>query len=184
MVATSVMGFAHAAVTTPGSIAGSVEFTGSIVSDTCKITTPSGSSNGIVNVNMGSVPVDEVGTVDAPKFAVSASANALTLTILCKEDASVDMHFAAIPSNTDTASGNKILKLNSASTAGNVGIAVYQTGSHAALDLTKGLLLDKAALKTGQPLQVQFDAAYVVLSAGSPTAGTANASLPFVLSYN
>lgn len=186
MISTSIIGLAHADPVVPGAISGSVEFTGNIVSDTCKISAPNGSSNGIINVNMGSVPSDEVGTVAAPNLAVSASADALTLTVTCKSDANVTMAFAALPSNVDTGGSNNILKLNTASSAKGVGIAVYPTGNKTALDLTAGKLMDALAVKANSPLQVQFDAAYVQLasSAGAVSPGTANASLPFVLSYN
>lgn len=171
-----------AAVAAPEHSTGSIEFVGSVDNDTCKLTSANGSANGVINVNLGSVSADDVGEVASPNFTSSGSSSGLQLDISCKTAGKVTLSFAALPSNL--VSGNSILKVNSGSTAKGVGIAVYPTGSTTALDLSTGKLLDAHAIAADGSYKVSFDAAYVKTSSGATiTAGSANASLPFVLAY-
>lgn len=171
------------ASTTGGTIPGSMEFTGNVVSDSCKLSGSGGSSNGIINVNMGSISADDIGTVTAPNFSVSQSSTGMMLNVDCKTEQAVSITFAALPSNLVTDSGNNILQLNSGSGASGVGIAVYPTGSKTAINLATGKLLDSITVGPDSPVKVQFDAAYVKSGSAAVTPGTANASLPFVISY-
>lgn len=183
IIATLISGlFSTAAFAAPENKTGSIEFTGTVNNDTCKISSSEGASNGVINVIMGSVSADDIGGIASPNFTSSASSSDLKVNISCKTAGKVTMAFAAQPSNLVT--GNTILKLNAGSTAAGVGIAVYPTGSTTALDLTSGKLLNETTVTASGTYKIDFNAAYVKTATDATiTPGTANASLPFVLSY-
>jgi major type 1 subunit fimbrin (pilin) len=157
---------------------GSIEFKGSINNDACTVTT-AGSGNAIIEVPMGTVSIEDVGTAAAP-IIVGSSSSDVGMDVTCKSAGKVTMTFAAPAANLQQ--GNTVLNLNTGSTAKGVGIAVYQTGSTAPLNLLNGKMIDGTEVASGETLRASFSAAYVA-GTGAKTAGTANASLPFVLSY-
>ncbi|WMD18308.1 fimbrial protein [Achromobacter seleniivolatilans] len=166
--------------------AGNVEFTGTVIAQTCYVSSPTGDAT-TVKIDMGTVTVSTVktSTTAAPIFSGSASEGA-TFTVHCenKDATEVNLQFQAPGSQlTDS---NKVLRVNNGNPSGgyaqNVGIAVYPMGSLTAYDLATGKLLTAAQSvgAGGGTFELSFRAAYVK-GAGDPTAGIANATLPFIL---
>ncbi|KWC40446.1 hypothetical protein WL48_10920 [Burkholderia ubonensis] len=89
---------------------GVINFQGSIVSDTCKVGSVTGDA-GTINVNMGTIATDDVGTVAAPKFLASGAGTA-NFNIACKTGAKVSMKFAGQPS--ELSADNKSIRVNKA----------------------------------------------------------------------
>ncbi|AOI64196.1 fimbrial protein [Burkholderia territorii] len=176
---------AFSSVAMADTVDGVINFQGSIVNDTCKVSSVTGDA-GAINVNMGTIATDDVGTVAAPKFMASGSGTA-NFNIACKTGAKVSMKFAGQPS--ELSADNKSIRVNNGTTASgyaqNVGIAVYEgTGAGAnAFDLSNGDLLAQTELTQAGAINVRFAAAYVAQDPSKVTAGIANASLPFTLSY-
>ncbi|WP_175912627.1 MULTISPECIES: fimbrial protein [unclassified Burkholderia] len=164
---------------------GMINFQGTIVNDTCKVSSLTGDA-GTINVNMGTIATDDVGTVAAPKFLANGS-GAANIDIACKQGAKVSMKFAGQPS--ELSADKKSIRVNNGATsagfAQNVGIAVYEgTGAGAkAFDLSNGDLLAQTELTEAGAINVRFSAAYVAADPSKITAGVANASVPFTLSY-
>ncbi|MGU7815035.1 fimbrial protein [Burkholderia sp. AW49-1] len=164
---------------------GVINFQGKIVNDTCKLSSATGDA-GTINVNMGTIATDDVGTVAAPKFLASGVGLA-NFDISCKQGAKVSMKFAGQPA--ELSADKKSIRVNNGTSAAgfaqNVGIAVYEgTGAGAqAFDLSNGDLLAQTELSEPGAINVRFAAAYVSDDPSKVTAGVANASLPFTLSY-
>ncbi|KOF53126.1 MULTISPECIES: fimbrial protein [unclassified Achromobacter] len=178
---------------------GRIEFKGSISADTCYLSNAGGDAQ-VINVQLGVVNTESIGSVAAPSFSGNAGTGSADLKVVCKADSSVKMTLAA-PAGETSADG-RILRVNGGSTAAgyaqNVGIAVYpSTSSKDAFDLKSGVLVDRS-LKAGESVSVKFVAAYVANGvptppakpgeapgpAPAPTAGVANATLPFVITTN
>ncbi|WP_239006097.1 fimbrial protein [Burkholderia territorii] len=176
---------AFSSVAMADSVDGTINFQGSIVNDTCKVSSIKGDA-GTINVDMGKISATDIGTVSAPKFLASGSGSA-NIDVVCKQGAKVSMKFAGQPSelSADKLSIRVNNGANAAGFAQNVGIAVYEgTGAGAkAFDLSNGDLLAQTELKEGGAVNVRFAAAYVADDPSKVTAGVANASLPFTLSY-
>lgn len=169
----------------PVTLAGQIDFTGKVVADSCRLSSPNGDAASI-KVDMGTVSVDDIGTVTSPKFTGSGSKQ-VDFNIICKTATMVSMALAG--TTPEVVAGNKILRVNngtsSAGFAQGVGIALYdKSGSGAtAYDLTSGSLLKEAASgAAGEVRRVSFAAAYVTNGA-TQKPGIANASLPFTLTY-
>ncbi|CAJ0715659.1 hypothetical protein LMG6871_01527 [Ralstonia edaphis] len=165
---------------------GTINFEGKITSDTCKVSSASGDA-GTINVKMGNVAADDIGTVAAPKNLVGGTGSA-NFEVVCKKGAKVSMKFAG--KAADLSTDKKTLRVNSGNTsagfAQGVGIAVYEgTGATAnAFDLSGGDLLAQTEVPAeGGSINVRFAAAYVAPDATKIKPGIANASLPFTLSY-
>jgi major type 1 subunit fimbrin (pilin) len=165
---------------------GTINFEGKITSDTCKVSSASGDA-GTINVKMGNVAADDIGTVAAPKNLVGGTGSA-NFEVVCKKGAKVSMKFAG--KAADLSTDKKTLRVNSGNTsagfAQGVGIAVYEgTGATAnAFDLSSGDLLAQTEVPAeGGSINVRFAAAYVAPDATKIKPGIANASLPFTLSY-
>ena len=185
-VAMSALSAAAMAQTTPTSVDGVINFQGTIVSDTCKVSSATGDA-GTINVNMGTIAADDIGTVAAPKFLTSGAGSA-NVDVVCKTGAKVSMKFAGKAAELST--DKKTLRVNNGNTAAGfaqgVGIAVYEgTGASAtAFDLSSGNLLAETAVpEGGGAINLRFAAAYVTPDAALIKPGIANASLPFTLSY-
>ncbi|MCD5360943.1 fimbrial protein [Chromobacterium aquaticum] len=164
-------------------LAGQIDFTGKVVADTCRLSSSNGDATSI-KVDMGTVSIEDIGTVTSPKFTGSGSKQ-VDFNITCRDKAQVTMTLAGKTPEVNAA-GN-ILRVNNGSTSANfakgVGIALYdKAGSTTALNLTSAnLLKEDASGAAGEVRRVSFAAAYV--ADGTPTAGIANASLPFTLTY-
>ncbi|WP_193099571.1 fimbrial protein [Burkholderia sp. Z1] len=164
---------------------GTINFEGKIVSDTCKVSSLTGDA-GTINVAMGTIATDQIGTVAAPKMMVNGSGSA-NIDIVCKQGAKVGMKFAGQAS--ELSADKKSIRVNNGATsagfAQGVSVAVYEgTGDGAkAFDLSNGDLLATTDLKEAGKVNVRFSAAYVAQDPSKVTAGVANASLPFTLSY-
>ncbi|WP_273829698.1 fimbrial protein [Pseudomonas sp. SBT1-2] len=185
-VAAAVLSFAAAnAMAAPGDVigGGNIEFKGKVNSDTCYVQSSAGGSKTIL-VEMGDVNTTDLAnsTLATPAIPQSGDFGAATFEITCSAETGVKMSFAANPSNLET--GNKVLKINDGiggeGLAGGLGIAVYPNrNSTDAFDLTNGVLFEQN-LTAGQKVRAQFAAAYVKTT-GAIKAGTANATLPFVI---
>ncbi|CAJ0876867.1 hypothetical protein R76727_02962 [Ralstonia mannitolilytica] len=163
-VAMSALSSAAMAQTTPTSVDGVINFQGTILSDTCKVSSLNGDA-GTINVDMGKIAADDIGTVAAPKRLTSGAGSA-NIDVVCKTGAKVSMKFAG--KAADLSADKKTLRVNSGNTAAGfaqgVGIAVYEgTGAGAnAFDLSNGDLLAQTTVPaTGGAVNVRFSAAYV-----------------------
>lgn len=168
-------------------LSGQIDFTGRVISDSCRLSSPNGDANSI-KVDMGTVSVEDIGTLANPKFT-GAGSRQVNFNIICKTASKVTMKLAgAAP---EVMSGNNILRVNNGTSspgfARGVGIAVFDSAAVAnpsAYNLTSGVLLQED--QPGQPddiRRVSFAAAYVG-SGGAMSPGIANASLPFTLTYD
>ncbi|WP_236186178.1 fimbrial protein [Pseudomonas protegens] len=188
-VAAAVLSFAAAnAMAAPGDVigGGNIEFKGKVNSDTCYVQSSTGDAKAIL-VEMGEVNTADLtnSTLASPAMPQGGDFGAATFEVTCSAATGVQMKFATSASQLET--GNKILKLNGGSTgptlAGGLGIAVYPDRSNAtassAFDLSNGVLFEQN-LTAGQKVRAQFAAAYVKTT-GDIKAGTANATLPFVI---
>ncbi|MCT5579407.1 hypothetical protein LZL60_24095, partial [Pseudomonas aeruginosa] len=81
-VAVSALSFAAMAQAAPASVDGVINFQGTILSDTCKVSSLTGDA-GTINVNMGKIAADDIGTVAAPKLLTSGSGSA-NIDVVCK----------------------------------------------------------------------------------------------------
>ncbi len=165
---------------------GTINFEGKITSDTCKVSSVTGDA-GAINVKMGTVAADDIGTVAAPKRLTEGTGSA-NFEVVCKKGAKVSMKFAG--KAAELSADKKTLRVNNGNTsagfAQGVGIAVYEgTGATAnAFDLSNGDLLAQTEVPAeGGSVNVRFAAAYVAADATKVKPGIANASLPFTLSY-
>ncbi|SFP40131.1 fimbrial protein [Ralstonia sp. NFACC01] len=184
--AMSVLSSVAMAQTTPTTVDGVINFQGSIVNDTCKVSSATGDA-GTINVNMGTIAADDVGTLAAPK-RLTNGAGAANFDVVCKTGAKVSMKFAG--KTAELSADKKTLRVNNGNTAAGfaqgVSIAVYEgTGASAsAFDLSSGDLLAQTDVPaSGGTLNVRFAAAYVAADPTKIKPGIANASLPFTLSY-
>lgn len=167
-------------------LSGQIDFTGKVISDSCRLSSPNGDATSI-KVDMGTVSVEDIGTVANPKFT-GAGSKQVDFNIICSTASKVTMNLAGTA--PEVLSGNNILRVNngtqSAGFARGVGIAVFDSAVAAnpkAYDLTNGILLkEDAAGVAGEVRHVSFAAAYVTTGA-MQVPGIANASLPFTLTY-
>ncbi|NHR05792.1 type 1 fimbrial protein [Chromobacterium haemolyticum] len=165
-------------------LSGQIDFTGKVVADSCRLSSSNGDATS-VKVDMGTVSVEDIGTVADPKFTGSGSSQ-VNFSIICKTASKVSMNLAGLA--PEVVNGN-ILRVNNGTQspgfARGVGIALYDSAvstNPKAYDLTNGALLKEEAAGTANEVRkVSFAAAYV--ANGTPTAGIANASLPFTLTY-
>ncbi|MHB9704659.1 fimbrial protein [Alcaligenes aquatilis] len=175
----AVAGTANAAE----SVSGTIQFKGAISAESCYVESAIGDANSVL-VNLGTVNTASVGSVSAPNFVTGAGLSLADFNVVCKNEAKVSMALNAPQSEVDAT--GKVLRVNNGVTnagyAQNVGIAVYPSSSSSdAYSLTSQKLLDAVTVAAGTSANVKFNAAYVTRGAGQPTAGQANATLPFVL---
>lgn len=185
-VAMSTLSAAAMAQTTPTSVDGVINFQGTILSDTCKVSSLAGDA-GTINVDMGTIAADDIGTLTAPKNLANGAGSA-NIDVVCKTGAKVSMKFAG--KTAELSADKKTLRVNNGNTAAGfaqgVSIAVYEgTGAGAnAFDLSNGDLLAQTTVpSTGGAVNVRFAAAYVAADPTKIKPGIANASLPFTLTY-
>ena len=122
-------------------VSGQIDFTGKVVADSCRLSSPNGDATSI-KVDMGTVSVDDIGTVTSPKFTGSGSKQ-VDFNIICKTAVKVSM--ALTGTSPEVVTGNKILRVNNGTSlagfAQGVGIALFDSAASAsptAYDLTKG----------------------------------------------
>lgn len=184
----------YGAIAAPIEVKNKIEFTGRINADSCSLGSVSGDATS-VKVNMGEVSVDNIGTVAAPKFTGASGSSQVNFNVTCKTAATITVKLAGSAPDV-TGTDNKVLRVNggtnSAGFAQGVGIAVFNTAESGstAYNLTNGELYKETAGKdtpagsAGQSRRISFAAAYVKTGADADIKpGIANASLPFIVSY-
>lgn len=160
---------------------GQVNFTGSIKSDTCFPV--SGATD--ISVAMGEVQARQLGTLAAPVGGKGANA---PLTIKCASGSKVQMSFK--PASSDIVESGKALRVNEGVTAAgfarNVAIVMLNPDG-SVMDLNTGFYeATFGVATTGGTINIPLKAAYIISTAATAEtviAGTANAQMPFVLSY-
>lgn len=148
-------------------IDGTINFTGSVVAGTCKV---SSGSNGTQTVDLGNVSASSL--AESGAYA-GATPFAITLTD-CGDDLAVAIKFDGDALDTK----NQILKLSDGQTATNVGVGIYPAGS--ATPITLYTTRDKVTPADGTAT-FNYVAKYV--ATGKAGAGTANSSATFTLMY-
>ena len=156
------------ATVSPAAIAENLEITGELMSSTCSVSAPGGA----VTVPMGKVDLVSVNAdtrAGQKNFAIELDCSASSAS------QNVGVRFGGA---ADGATGN--LALTAASTASNVGVALYDAaGNHQKIGEDPITWITIAAAGTGQ---LDYSAWYS--SPGkNATAGTANASGDFVVLY-
>ncbi|MFK1433114.1 fimbrial protein [Pseudomonas aeruginosa] len=175
---------------------GTINFTGEIVAASCTMTGGAGTSvgggkgNQIIDVNLGKVSVDSLGTTAGGAIAGGTNIN---LELDCGNTGTglkvVKVKFApnAGGSGTDT-DDTRLLKTTG--TAKNVGIGIFDTNNKLIdlgandLGITGNLVEDDTdPQKIKYTAKLNLVAGYVRTNADLPIAGEANGTLPFTLSY-
>lgn len=159
------LGFASTAFAADGTI----NFVGNITDTACQVSSASATQT------------VELGTVSSKAFSVSgdtAAAKRFTINVSSCPDSisSATIRFDG-PAN---AANNQILALSSGQTATNVGVAIYENDSATLIPL-----LQESAPQTlvKDNNQLSYVAKYYATATGV-TAGTANASATFTITYN
>ncbi len=165
---------------------GLITFKGSVNNDACSV--DGANSNREISVEMGTVSIKDMGTADNPASG-RVTAKDFNLSVNCNDGTKVAMIFDASSGGSGLVNGQKVLALNAGNaSAKNVGIAL--------LDST-GALIDLSTPATsriessihgkggaGGDATLSFAAAYVTTgAAGTSTAGSGDATLPFILQY-
>lgn len=163
---------------------GNIEFQGIIKTEPCYVSSTAGDAN-TVSVNMGTVNTADVSTssLASPHFSGSA-VGSVNIAIHCTAEQTVNMQFKANASELNAT--KNILRVNGGSAqegnAQNVGIAVYPPASTEAYNLATGTIFAGGqTVAAGGSVLLAIRAAYVKNGSADIVAGTANATLPFVL---
>ncbi|MHC8383996.1 fimbrial protein [Pseudomonas sp. LB3P14] len=166
---------------------GQINFTGIINNDACSVDGTTGKDK-VISVDMGNVSIKDMGSDTAPT-AGRMSANNFNLKVNCNDGTKVSMVFKpSLNGGSGLVDGKKVLKLQGTDSAKGVGIALLD-GNGELIDLSSdttakietGLSGEQG---TGGDGTLSFAAAYVTTGdAKAATAGTGNATLPFVLQY-
>jgi len=150
---------------------GNIEFTGAIVSNSCKVT-GTGSSDSNFGVTLGKVHTNAL-----KNSGVTAAPTPFTI----KLSDCVSVTSASVTFDGTLDSNNKsLLKLSPVTDAATfVGIGIYESNSSTLIPL-----LNKSATKTliNGAANLEFVAKYV--ATGTATPGVANASATFTVNYN
>ncbi|MBA0446640.1 fimbrial protein [Stenotrophomonas maltophilia] len=153
----------------PSALAEKLEITGEIMPTTCEVST----SSGTITVAMGKV---ELSSINADTRAGQKNFSILLDCSGAGTDQNVAVRFGG---TSDGSTGN--LALTGASTAGNVGVALYDAaGNHQKIGDDPVHWVTIPAAGSGQ---LDYSAWYASPSQNA-TAGTANASGSFVVVYN
>ncbi|WP_236193217.1 fimbrial protein [Pseudomonas glycinae] len=174
------------AATTKGG-SGQISFTGVINNDACSVDGATGKDK-MITVDMGNVSIKDMGTESAPT-AGRMAANDFNLKVNCNAGTKVSMLFKpSANGGSGLVDGKKVLKLQGADAAKGVGIALLDSNGQL-IDLSSDATAKIETGLTGDPDKggdgtLSFSAAYVVTGdIAAASAGTGNASLPFVLEY-
>lgn len=164
---------------------GDINFTGELIAASCSVSGGgAGGGPNSINVPMGKVSIDDLGDGSAGDFGAETAVN---LDIDCASGAggltSVIMNFAPRSGSGLDADDTRLLQLTSGGAAG-VGIALIND-TNTIIDLGSAETV-KAALTAGSnpgeaTAKLNLRAAYIKTT--TPTAGVANATMPFTLSY-
>jgi P pilus assembly protein, pilin FimA len=98
---------------TVNKVDGVINFQGAILNDTCKVSSVTGDA-GTINVNMGNIAADDIGTVAAPKRLTNGAGSA-NFDVVCKKGAKVSMKFAG--KVAELSADKKTLRVNNGNTA-------------------------------------------------------------------
>lgn len=167
---------------------GQINFTGSINNDACSVDGSTGKDK-VISVDMGAVSIKDMGT-DAAPTAGRLAATDFNLKVNCNAGTKVSMLFKpTLNGGSGLVSGKTVLKLQGADAAQGVGIALIDSSgqlidlsSEATAKVETSLDGDDAA--AGGDGTLTFSAAYVTTGdIKAATAGSGNATLPFVLQY-
>ncbi|MFW6749327.1 fimbrial protein [Pseudomonas glycinae] len=166
---------------------GQISFTGVINNDACSVDGASGSDK-MIAVDMGSVSIKDMGTDSAPG-AGRVAANDFNLKVNCNAGTKVSMLFKpTVNGGSGLVDGKKVLKLQGTDAAKGVGIALLDSNGQL-IDLSSEATAKVQTSLTGEGATggdgtLSFAAAYVTTGdKTAATAGTGNATLPFVLEY-
>lgn len=165
---------------------GDINFTGSLTAVTCSITGGNGGATGNnINVKMGTVSIRDLGDGTSGNFGAETGIN---LDIDCTGATGLTaavMSFAPRSGSGVVSSDTRLLQLaTGAGTATGVGIAIID-GANNIIDLGNAATI-KTPLTAGTDdaatAKFKMRAAYIK-TATTPTAGTANATMPFTIAY-
>lgn len=166
---------------------GQISFTGVINNDACSVDGSTGKDK-VISVDMGNVSIKDMGSDSAPT-AGRIAANDFNLQVNCNAGTKVSMLFKpTLNGGSGLVEGKKVLKLQGSDAAKGVGIALLNSSgemidlsSDATAKIETGLTGDAGLGGDGT---LSFAAAYVTTGdKAAATAGTGNATLPFVLQY-
>lgn len=157
-------------INSANAVDGSISFTGEITAQSCKI---DGDNPGTKTVNLGSIPASSLASVGETAGNQNFS---MTLTECTGAATKVATHFESLT----LASSENRLKLDSASTAKNVEIAIYD--QNGVLQPVNGTVPESSYIAiTDNAATLNYIAAYY--ATGAATAGTANSVVSYTLSY-
>lgn len=174
---------------------GTINFTGEITSASCTITGGSGTTVGggkgnyTIDIDLKKVPIDALGGSAGGGIAAGTNIN---LSLDC---GNTGTGLDVVQVKFDPAGGSGIDPYNPAllkttGTATGVGIGIYDTSNNL-LDLSANQTFDATLDKDeSDPNNIQYSAelnlraGYVKSGSAMPTAGTADGTLPFTLTYN
>lgn len=168
---------------------GTINFTGSLNAATCTVAPGAGAggSGQNIDVAMGNVALADLSTGSGSDFATTAS---FSIKIDCASGMTglntVKMAFDPRSGSGVDAEDPRLLRLTGTGNAGNatgVGIALINS-ANTVLNLNAAAAIASPLSVTGDAAiaDLSMRAAYVATNA-TPTAGSANATLPFTLTY-
>lgn len=172
---------ANAASTPTVGASGTITFNGTISADSCVVHSDGpGTAGGNLTYNLGTVPVSALGTEANPSGGgtLTALPTDLNLSVECGSAATtVELKL------TPTAVSGKGIAVSGGAT--NVQIMLVDTRSNtpAPLDFTSGSATLTGAISGGSS-SIPLKAYYTHTSSGTATAGPANATVAYTLSYN
>ncbi|WP_044873201.1 fimbrial protein [Pseudomonas sp. LFM046] len=173
---------------------GTINFTGDIVAASCNITGGAGTNvggskgNQTIDVNLGKVSIDALGSTAGGGIAGGTNIN---MNLDC---GSTGTGLTTVKVKFDPKSGSgidttNVSLLKTTGTATGVGIGIYDD-SGKLLNLSANETFDAPLIKEGTDpdftykAELNLRAGYVKSGTAKPTAGTANGTLPFTLTYN
>jgi type 1 fimbria pilin len=173
---------------------GTINFTGDIVAASCNITGGAGTNvggskgNQTIDVSLGKVSIDALGSTAGGGIAGSTNIN---LDLDCGNSGTglttVKVKFDPLSGSGIDTNNISLLKVSGGATG--VGIGIYdRTGK--LLNLSANETIDAPLVKAGTDpdftysAKLDLRAGYVKSGSKAPTAGTANGTLPFTLTYN
>jgi major type 1 subunit fimbrin (pilin) len=178
----SAMGLSAVANAAPTvGASGTITFNGTISADSCVVhSNGPGTAGGNLTYNLGTVPVSALGTEANPGAGgtLTALPTDLNLSVECGSAATtVELKL------TPTAVSGKGIAVSGGAT--NVQIMLVDTRSTtpAALDFTSGSATLAGAISGGSS-SIPLKAYYTHTATGTATAGPANATVAYTLSYN
>ncbi|AVK07401.1 MULTISPECIES: fimbrial protein [Pseudomonas aeruginosa group] len=177
---------------------GTINFTGNITAASCNITGGAGTGvtgdkgNKIIDVNLGTVSIDALGGTAGGGIAAGTNIN---LDLDCGATGTglthVQLRFDPQSGSQIDPNNNQLLKLTGGSTAKGVGIGLYkQDGTRINLSNSSDVF-EEALVKAGTDpnytysAKLNLRAGYVMTASDAKgvTAGSANGTLPFTLTY-